>query len=405
MPSVQALRLHGWALVIAGWLAFLWSQATVGPLDRFGTLRGVDFLQFYASAWFLAHGRSGELYDFQTFASQLPALVPGARDLLYLPIYPPQLALLMSPLGLASYLPALGAWTAVSVACYLGTVWQAFKRIPRVAAFRSAAWPLALGFPPLLLLVAHGQIAALALPLMLAAWVALDTRRPLLLGLALGAMAFKPTLGAFALVALVLAPSWSLAAGIVVSIAAQALLVVATLGRGPLAAYHEVLRELVHGAAGFEPKLWAMHNLRGAISLAAGSGTLAATMYIIGIALVMWLARRAWRRHNSSLARFAVLGVTGIVLNPHLYVYDLVLLLVPLACVTSWLIARAVRADRAVALAAYSLVWLPLAGPLAIYTHVQLTAPAMVLLLWLIGRADVSATSGDQLAGGVSAYT
>ena len=85
--------------------------------------------------------------------------------------------------------------------------------------------------------------------------------------------------------------------------------------------------------------------------------------------------------------------------------YDLVLLLVPLGCLTSWLIARAMRADRPVALAAYSLVWLPLVGPLAIYTHVQLTAPAMVLLLWLIGRADRSDTAGAQSAGGVSAYT
>ena len=387
MPDAKTLRLHGWALAVASWPIFFWSQLGSGPLDRFGTLRGVDFLQFYTSAWFVAHGKSAELYDFKAFAAQLPALVPAAGDLLYLPIYPPQLALLMAPLGAVGFLTALAIWMGVTAICYAATVWQGLERIPGLREWRGIAWPLALGFPPLLLLVAHGQIAALAVPLLLVAWIALDARRPLLLGVALGAMAFKPTLGAFALAALALAPSWSLLAGILLSIGAQALVVVATLGAGPLIAYHAVVRELIHRAAEFEPKLWAMHNLRGAIYLAVGPGWLAAWIYAIAIGVTLWLARRAWRHHDSSVVRFAILGLTGVILNPHLYVYDLVLLLVPLAGLASWLIHRDSADDRPIALLAYSLVWLPLLGPLAMYTHIQVTTPVLLALLWMVGRA------------------
>ena len=72
--------------------------------------------------------------------------------------------------------------------------------------------------------------------------------------------------------------------------------------------------------------------------------------------------------------------------NPHLYVYDLVLLAVPLAVLASWLASHPEVAARPTAPLAYALVWLPLIGPLAAITQVQLTAPAMMGLLWALGR-------------------
>jgi hypothetical protein len=388
MPDAKTLQLHGWALAIASWPVFLWSQIGAGPLDRFGTLRGVDFLQFYASAWLVAHGRSADLYDFKAFAAQLPALVPAAGDLLYLPIYPPQLALLMAPLGALSYVPALLAWSSVSVAAYVSTVALAFRWIPGLQTWRRVGWPLSLGFPPFLLLVAHGQIATIALPLLLLAWVAFHRRRPLLVGLALGSLAFKPTLGVFAMTALFLMPSWRLLAGVVAGIALQGGLVAVTLGTGPLTAYHAVLRELVHAAGQFEPKLWAMHSLRGAAYLAFGESAAGTAVYVVGIGVALWWSRQAWRRHEAPLARFAVLGVAGVLLNPHLYVYDLVLLLVPLGCLTAWLLGRRSAADERIGLVAYSVVWLPLLGPVAMYTRLQLTPAVLLLLLWLMSRAS-----------------
>ena len=106
---------------------------------------------------------------------------------------------------------------------------------------------------------------------------------------------------------------------------------------------------------------------------------------MLGAVVVVWLARRAWRLHQSLDLRFALICVVGLLLNPHLYIYDLVLMAVPLGCLAAWLIERRDRADARAQYLVYGLVWLPLLGPLAAVTHVQLTSPALVALLWQVG--------------------
>ena len=99
MPDRATIRLHLTALAAASWLSLAWLHATSGYFDRFGQLRGMDFLQFYAAGRVVADGRLASLYDWDAFSALLPQLVPGIGDLLYLPVYPPQLALLFAPLS------------------------------------------------------------------------------------------------------------------------------------------------------------------------------------------------------------------------------------------------------------------------------------------------------------------
>ena len=392
MLDRASLRLHAVSLAVASWLVLAWTHAVPGAFDRFGTLRGVDFLQFYAAGWMVASGRAWQLYDWDAFARTLPTLVPGIGDLLFLPVYPPQLALVFAPFGKVSYLSALAVWTLVSVALYAGAVWAVLRTWPALRTYRLQAWCFALGFPPFLQLIAHGQVASLAMPLMVAALYGVRAGRPVLVGLALGSLAFKPQLGAFALAAIVLWPSWRLIAGLVVGCGLQLALVVTIVGTTPLRDYLGVLERLAASAGEFEPKLWAMHSLRGGFELLLGQNRLATACWALGAVGVVWLARRAWHRHHAQDVRFAVLCVVGLLLNPHLYIYDLVLMAVPLACLAAWLVARQDPEDASVKYLVYGLVWLPLLGPLAAITHVQLTSPTLVALLWRLGRYRVATT-------------
>ena len=138
-----------------------------------------------------------------------------------------------------------------------------------------------------------------------------------------------------------------------------------------------------------------MHGLRSAVELVLGQSRLVTACWLLGAAGVVWLGRRAWARHKSPDRRFAVICLVGLVVNPHLYIYDLVLMAVPLACLAAWLVERHDAADSSVQYLAFALVWLPLLGPLAAITHVQLTSPAMIALLWLLARSSATVLGNE----------
>lgn len=393
MLSRRDFRLHALSLAVASWVVFAWLQAVSGALDRFGTLRGIDFLQFYAAGRIVAEGRSDQLYDWDRFGARLPALVEGAGDVLYLPVYPPQLALLFAPVATQPYLAALAIWTLLSAALYAAGVMLVLRLFPGLRPYQVEVWALAIGFPPFVQLIAHGQIASLALLPLLWAFAALRSGQLWLAGLALALLAFKPQLGTFALVSIALRPSWRLIAGLFLGIVVQCLAIIAVLGSQVLFDYWDVLWRLMARPEAFEPKTWAMHGLRAALELPLGRGTLARTLWVAGVLGTFWLARRAWQAHASTEARFAVICFAGLVINPHIYVYDLVLMAVPLACLAAWLLERDLPEDAPVAWTAYALVWLPLLGPAAQFTLVQPTPFVILALLWQIGRIEPSAQS------------
>ena len=110
------------------------------------------------------------------------------------------------------------------------------------------------------------------------------------------------------------------------------------------------------------------------------------------------LARAAVRRAASPHLAFAAIVVAGLLVNPHLYVYDLVVLIVPLALVTGWLVTTPDRAAACVRLAwaALLIYWLPLVAPALGLLHVQLMAPAMVWLVWSLRAAARTPSTVDR---------
>ena len=183
---------------------------------------------------------------------------------------------------------------------------------------------LAAGWPALHQLLLVGQISALWLLIVAAAWHAFRTGRPLMAGLALGLLGLKPSLLPFALIVLAGAGQWRAVAGIALSLAAQAAIVSIVYGAEALERVCGVVADVVTHADRYEPSLWQAHGLLNALVLLLGRGWVALAIYSV-------CDNRDHRRDCSQVARFAVqpgrdpiawsLFVLGLVItSPHLYV-------------------------------------------------------------------------------------
>jgi hypothetical protein len=90
--------------------------------------------------------------------------------------------------------------------------------------------------------------------------------------------------------------------------------------------------------------------------------------------------------------RFSALLFATVLVAPHLTVYDLVILAPALLLLSDWLMSAVPkRATAQIGTALYCVYMFPLLGPLARWTHLQLSVIAMaavMLLLWRESRVD-----------------
>jgi hypothetical protein len=102
-----------------------------------------------------------------------------------------------------------------------------------------------------------------------------------------------------------------------------------------------------------------------------------------------------WRsRLSLSLSmRYSALLLATVLLAPHLTVYDLVILAPAFLLLSDWIVSQPGHsATLPFKLLLYLAFVLPLLGPLARWTHFQLSVPVMAALLygiWNLGRKSV----------------
>lgn len=382
--GLREKRVRGHALVIAAglWLASSWTVATPGLFDRNGILKGVDFLQFYVAGRVVANGHASSLYDWPAFARELSGSVAGLGDTLFLSVYPPVLAVLFAPLGRLGYGTALVAWSAVSAGVYALSLAAVFRSCTILHPHRGTYVLAAAGFVPFQQLILHGQVGSLVLGLFVAAWLALRRGRLFWVGLSLGLLILKPQFGIAAVLGFICTWSVSLLIG---AVTGAVLAIAGTLpfvGTAGWLAYVQKVPVILQSEDVFEPKLWQMHNLKAAIGLLLGTGALGTLVYVLAAAATVVVVRQAWKASADPDLRAATLVLGVALVNPHLYVYDLLIVALPLVLIVTWTLrhptSTATPAARALS---HALCWVPLLGPLAAITHVQLTAPLLVLLL------------------------
>jgi len=152
----------------------------------------------------------------------------------------------------------------------------------------------------------------------------------------------------------------------------------------------DYFHHLVHVRSLFsqlEPRPYQMHSLRSFWAMLVPWSHLAFALYVITAVAVLAMTLYCWRTRASLNLRFAALLIATVLVSPHLTVYDLVILAPAYLLLADWIVADGRASARNLGMLLYLGYALPLFGPLSIWTHLQLSVPAMAAILWMIFRA------------------
>lgn len=392
-------RIRGHALILALclWGVCAVDYATPGAFDRAGNIKFQDFLPLYVSARMIEQHRAAELYDPEVMAQEIQTIVhqPSVR----LPnLYGPQVGLLFVPLASLPFPSAARIWIALSLILYVACVVLIWRCCPNL---RGDLWLILLAaaaYPPLFHFFVRGQTSVLALLCFTVAFVALRKNRPWLAGILLGFLLFKPQFLLALPLIFLLAQAWRIFGGLVISAAAQWLLTWAYFGSMVIRAYIQMLSHASRWIEAAELNLAPiqMHSLRAFWALLIPLPSAAFSLYVLTSILAIWIASRVWKSSAPLSIRFSVLLFTVVLVNPHIFIYDLLVLVPAFLLLSNWLLTDpGVASSSSVTVLIYLAFVLPLIGPLARWTHLQLSVIIFIALLWSLFRI---ATAGHKLA-------
>jgi hypothetical protein len=358
-------------------------MAAPGLHDRKGIVKGADFLHFYTLGTLAAEHRGDLLYDMGGQSAIAGQRVTGVGRVYFVSLYPPQVSLLFAPLAALPYLTALAVWVLLSASLHGACCWLVWRTCANLRADGGLVLLLALAYPAFFHVIRWGQTSVLALACFTLAYLALRSERAFAAGLAIGCLMFKPQLGIAAAFVFVFAGEWRVTVGAVCSATVQLLVGWLYYGGAVMRDYWRHLLGARALMAQFEPRPYQMHSLRAFWNLLIPWETPALVLWTACAFAALVLALRCWKRTFSLGTRFSVLLLATVLVSPHLTVYDLTILAPAFLLLAEEAVAEDVRRKSA-GLLLYLSYLLPLLGPLAMWTHLQLSVPAMAALLWVV---------------------
>jgi alpha-1,2-mannosyltransferase len=391
--TVKRLRAHGTILALCLWSLYVWNLATPSLRDRNGNLKGTDFLHFYTLGSLAVAHRGVDLYDMNEQAVVAAQRVPEAAGIRYLPLYPPQVSILFAPLAHFSYGWALVWWWGCSASLYGICCYAVWRVCPNLRHHGGTVILLAAAFPAFFHLIAWGQTSALALACFALMFFLLRDRREFVAGLVLGCLIFKPQLGLASAVVFLSIGAWRILLGAALSAAAQLSAGIFYYGMEPLRHWIRLLRNAGAVMPLLEPKPYQTYSLRTFWNMLVPWPDLAFGLYVLSGVVLLGLTIACWKRGQSvPLAlRYSALLLATVLVAPHLTVYDLVILAPAFLLLSDWLIGQKAAqgaGDSTFGLGTllYLSYTLPLLGPFARFTHVQLSVVAMAGTVYVIWR-------------------
>ena len=373
------------AMILA---TLLWIAAVVigfaGPGDRgiAGPLKGADFVHFYTLGHLAASQQVGTIYNMKALHEAQVALVPESKPDHYPTVYPPQAALLFMPFAGWSYRTALLIWSVVTVALYALIVWSAWRRVSDRLSDRRLIVAAAAAFPAFWSLVVYGQITIFILIAFWLGWLALERGRAYLAGAAFGLLALKPQFG-IPLAAIVLAcGEWRMLVGAIVSVAAQAAIIWLAMGGAVFGAFASTLRVTLTYADWLESKPFMSHSLRSVTRvLPDGIGV---PLWLALSATVLWYTVRVWKSDAPVRVRLGIVMLASLLVNPHVIVYDVTLLALPLLWFGAYMLEPECHQDAPAFGVLVYWLFAALFIPTAAVIGIQASVPIMMgLLVWM----------------------
>ena len=305
------------AFLLAGLLTGNWLVGTNGhPV-------ATDFMGVWAAGRLALGGAAAAVFDWTAIRDLQAATTGSPIDGYFSWQYPPSFLCVAALLALLPYTVAFLAWMGITGAAYLVVM----RKIVREPALVVAA----IAFPAVLWNIGVGQTGMLTAALFGGGLVLLRDR-PLVAGILFGLLTYKPQFGILIPVALLCGGHWR-------TITAAALTAIATIGvsaaifgTGPWVAFFHSLPAasqamLVDGRVG----LIKLQSVFGVVRVLGGSPELAWAIQgvlVVCLALAVgWL----WLRPVGADLKAAALAVAALLATPYVFIYDLVLLAVPMA--------------------------------------------------------------------------
>ncbi len=303
-------------------------------------------------------------------------------------VYPPQVGLALQPLAFFSYPAALALWTLLTWALYGTATWLFWKRCPRLRSYgRTVAW-VACASPAFWWLVANGHLSAVALGALALACLALDRKRSWLAGCAIGLLAYKWTLLLPAVAVCLLAGEFAMLLGAAAVTAGQLGLAVPFVGLDGLHQHFVTMIDSSRAPDVLAAKPYMMYSLR-TFWATLVPGRLAVVLYLASALSVLIVAARAWRRTSSATGRVGLLACAVVLATPHLFAYDLVVLVpaILLAADTALALPRGSAARTMLTRTNHAVFFAMLFSLVAAVARIQLATPLLFLWLVLLARS------------------
>jgi hypothetical protein len=235
----------------------------------------------------------------------------------------------------------------------------------------------AAAFQPLCELIVSGQIAVLVLGACYLGWWALDRDRHILAGAALGLLAIKPQFGMPFAVIVLATRDWRMLGGALASVLVQCALIWAAIGPEALTGFASMVPVTLGDIDMLETATQRSHSIRALTRLAPIWVGL--PLWVVACGLVLWQVVRVWQSDAPLIVRFGLAMLAAVLCNPHLIVYDAVVLMLPLLWFAAWL---QTGAYRGVLYGLFLLFFVPVGA----FTLVQPTVLLMLALVWLVAR-------------------
>src|SRR5271166_3625911 len=352
--TASRLNLYGYAvgLIYAAALThFYFAGAWI--VDGSGAPLYGDFTDVWVAGWQALTADASQLYESNEFVRIQTALL-GARDYFYpnWP-YPPTFFLILAPLSTLPYKYAFLAW---DVATLLGCLVVVYLIVRRPAAIA-----LVLASPFTVWNFLAGQNGFLTASLLGASLLFLE-KRPIVAGVFIGCLTYKPQFGILLPIALVASRQWRAfaSAGVAASLLAAAS--IALFGSDAWAAfpYGFVAQSKLNLGGGPDSNWGYLQTVYGLIRSLHGSANtawLVQGLTTLATVVIVWAV---WQSRVRYPLKAATLSAAALIATPYAFAYDMAAIVVPAAFLaTDQLRGGLLRGDKA--------IWLILFGaPLAV---------------------------------------
>lgn len=330
LPMPEALRSGAWLTkgrrIAYAWIFLALSVVALaalvatsdGRVARDGKPLGTDFSNVYAAGRLVLQGEAPAAYDWGRQHAEEKAVF-GREDIpFYGWHYPPFFLAIAALLATLPYLLALFVWQATTLVLYL--------RLATAILPGAETVLLAAAAPAAFINIGHGHNGFLTASLLAGALLVLD-RRPLLAGLLIGLLAYKPQFGILIPLVLVATGRWPTFLAATVTVLAMAGLATLAFGMEIWTAFLASLEPtrtivLEAGATGWEK----IQSVFSAIRMWGGSVPLAEAIHgVVAVAVALALVR-LWRSTAAFDLKAAALCLASLLATPYTLDYDMVLL-------------------------------------------------------------------------------